>query len=274
MVRKKRDLRPHSLIRSEILSCRRSQVTIFIILAIVIVAVLLIIFYPRIKVLITPLTPTQYVDDCVKKEISPILEKISNQGGSINPQNSLQYADKEIEYLCYTNEYYKTCTMQQPLLKQHVEQEITNAIKDKAEACVDEMKSNYESRGYRVSLKNGGVSVEIVPHAIKVIIEGPMVVQKESTQSFDKFIITQQSEIYDSLLIAQSILNYEARYGDSAPETFMLMFPDLRITKLKQSDGSKIYNITNTESREQFIFASRSLSWPAGFGFEEKYIRT
>jgi len=101
-----------------------------------------------------------------------------------------------------------------------------------------------------------------------------MVIQKESTQAYDKFVITQKSEIYDSLLIVQSILNYEARYGDSAPEEFMLLFPDLRITKLKQSDGSKIYNITNTESKEQFIFASRSLSWPPGFGFEEKYVRT
>ena len=64
------------------------------------------------------------------------------------------------------------------------------------------------------------------------------------------------------LMIASSILNYEARYGDSDIWTYMIYYPDYRIEKFKQDEGSKIYTITNRNTGKQFTFATRSLSWP------------
>ena len=243
---------------------RRGQVTIFIIIAIVIVAVLLILLYPRLKVYVSPVTPGSFIEDCMKKELV-IVDSLAEQGGTLNPVNYLLWQDKKIEYLCYTNEYYKTCVMQQPLLKQSFENELSDYLKDKADRCIQNLAVNYEGKGYRVSVKSSSVSVEIIPRNIKVTINAPITITKETSQTFDNFVVSKPSGIYDLLSIAGSILNWEARYGDSDPESFMLYYPNLKVEKYKQEDGSKVYVLTDRESGDKFYFASRSLSWPAGY---------
>jgi len=248
-------------------------VTIFIILAIVIAAVLLIIFYPRIKIYVTPATPAGYVEDCVNERLGTFIEDSAGKGGRANPENFIMYQGKEIGYLCYTNEYYKMCVMQTPFLKQSFETEIEKYLAPIAEKCVNEMASDFQEKGYQAIVNSKNVSVEILPKNVKIIVNAPITLTKESTQSFNKFIIAKNSKMYDLLMISQSILNYEARYGDSNPETFMLYYPDIRVEKLKQGDGSKIYIVSDRNTNEKFVFATRSLSWPAGYGLDEKYVR-
>lgn len=251
----------------------KGQVTIFIILAIVILAVLLIIFYPRIKVAITPLAADDQVSQCIGDQLGNFMENIAEQGGSADAQNTISYQGRKIEYLCYTNEYYKTCVMQQPFLKQHVESEILNYIDSKAQDCVNQMATSFQNKGYDVSRKQGNISVELVFGALKIIANTPVTLTKGSTQAFDKFVYVKNSAMYDLIMTSESLLNYEARYGDSDTQTFMLYYPDIRIEKLKQDDGSKIYRLENRNTKEMFVFASRSLSWPAGYGISNPYVR-
>ncbi len=252
---------------------KKAQVTIFIILAIVIASLLLIIFYPRIKIAFLPTSPSIQVEDCVKKELGNFVQDLASVGGNLESENFILYNDKKIDYLCYTNEYYKTCVMQQPFIKQKFEEEIGKFVSEKAEKCVDEMIINYQGKGYSVRKKKGNVSVEIVPKNLKIIVNMPLTLTKESTETFDKFIIAKPGNMYEILIISQAILNYEARYGDSVPEDFMLLYPNLRIQKLKQSDGSKIYIVEDRDTKDSFTFATRSLSWPEGYGTQEKYAR-
>lgn len=250
----------------------KGQVTIFIIIAILIVVVLLFIFYPRIKVYVTPATPSGYIEDCVKEELG-VIETLEKQGGSLNPRNFVLYNNEKIEYLCYTNEYYKTCTMQQPLLESHVESEIYEHLKPVVDKCVAGLVTDLRSKGYSVTQGETSFSVEIVPKNIKIIIQAGITATKDSSQSFDKFAVSQKSSLFELLSIASSINNWEARYGDSVPEMFMMHYPNLKVEKLKQGDGSKIYILTDRESEEYFQFATRSLSWPGGYGVPGQKVR-
>ena len=67
------------------------------------------------------------------------------------------------------------------------------------------------------------------------------------------------------IMIASSIQNFEAQYGDSVPETYMSLYPDIKVQKLKQEDGTKIYIITDRKTNERLVFATRSVAWPPGF---------
>ena len=68
----------------------RGQVTIFIIIAILIVAlaVLAYLFFPKLKTTVESgtQTPSQYIDTCMRDKISSTIEDISLQGGSVNPE--------------------------------------------------------------------------------------------------------------------------------------------------------------------------------------------
>ncbi len=244
---------------------KRGQVTIFILIAIAIVAVILVVFYPQIRVYFAPSEPITYVEECVKGEVANAISKIGLQGGSMTPSFYLAYQGNSVEYLCYTNLYYKTCVMQQPMLLQHVEREIQDFIGDKARTCIDNLKTEMEARGYTVASTYQGTDVQVAPTGIIITVNAKVSLTKEGTQSFSKFEFNQQSNMYNLIMLSNSVLNYEARYGDSEITTFMFYYPNIRVEKIKQGDGSKIYSLTDIGTNEKFMFATRSMAWPGGY---------
>lgn len=245
------------------------QVTIFIIIAIVFVAVILLLFYKPIKSLISPTTPSLGLQDCVGDKLDESVNLVSKRGGSIEPSHGLMYRGEKIEYLCYINEYYKTCTMQTPLLKQHIEREILENVRDTVKACLGNMKKDLTSRGYIVSGDKEEIKVEIVPNSVKLSVSGFSVSKGDTGERYEKFVVEKKSEIYDLLMLSTSILNWEARYGDSDITIYMLYYPDIKVEKYKQQDGSTIYMLSSKETKDKFVFASRSVAWPPGYGISK-----
>ncbi len=243
----------------------KAQVTIFIILAILIVAILLVLFYPRIKQLVYPTVNSDYISQCAEDAAQEALDKLALQGGSLAPENYLLFEDNKIDYACYTSEYYKRCTMQKPFLKQDVETEIIKYAEPKVKQCFENLKSRLEQQGSSVSIQDVKLDVDIVPNSIVLTVNAPTVITKESAVSFDKFKATIKSQMYDLLMLASSISNYEARYGDSDSLTYMLYYPDIKVQKIEREDGNKVYVLTYKPSDEKFMFASRSIAWPAGY---------
>ncbi len=253
-------------------SSKQSQITIFIIIAVIIIAVaLLIFFFQDVKRVFVSTTPALQFKECIEDDFSKALEKISQRGGSINPQLGYMYSGTKVEYLCYTNQYYQTCSQQQPLLRQHIERELLEEIKPQARKCVESLKQNLKEKGYSVSSGKEDISISIVPDNIKIIINGLTAAKQQESVRYNKFEANFNSKIYSLIMLTSSILNWEARYGDSEITTYMAYYPNIRVEKLKQSDGTKIYKLQDRRTKDKFNFATRSLSWPAGYGVGETY---
>ena len=244
---------------------KRGQVTLFIIIAIVILGAMAYFVYPKIKASIVPAAPASSVEKCMLPVVTEAVEKVSKQGGSINPSLYYMYMDNKLEYLCYTRENYKTCVMQQPMLKYHIEQEIGNYVRDTAVACVEQLKSEMESRGYSAAVNFKNISVELTSSDVEVVVNVTATFTKQGTQSFNEFVVRKPSKIYDLVMMTMVIMNYEATYGDSDTQTFMAYYPNMKIEKIKQGEGSKVYILTNLDAGEVFQFATRSLAWPGGY---------
>jgi len=250
---------------------KRGQLAIFVIIALVIIAIIIaVLLYPKLPVLTGgDVNPGSFLKSCIEPAIKENMQILGGQGGYAKPEGVLAYKGQEIKYLCYTSEYYKTCTIQQPLLKEHVEKELQTLIRSRAEECFSELKNEYEKRGYEISASGKAESrVEISPGEIEVHFLSPLTIKKESTRSFQSFDIKIESKMYELLMIAVSILDYESTYGDSETTLYTRYYPDLKMEKIKLSDGSKVYILGDAVTQESFKFASRSLSWPAGYGLE------
>ncbi len=247
---------------------KRGQVTIFVILALVLVLIVLVIFlYPRLPFITeTNFSPTAYLTSCLDKPAREQLAFLAKQGGYAHPEGVLQFQGNVIKYLCYTSENYKTCVIQQPMVKEHLEQELSKLLQTQAEQCAQQLKQEYERRGYSTSLGTAQTQSQLNPGKLNIIITAPLTVTKTSTQSFRSFSLEIQSEMYDLILTAQSILDYESTLGDSETTSYIRYYPDLTIEKIKLSEGSKVYTLKNVITQEQFKFATRSLSWPPGYG--------
>ena len=251
---------------------KKGQVTIFIIVAVLVVSisVLAYFFLPGVLVDlgISSQNPNEYVQGCLEDSIRENVKTISEQGGSLNPEHYVTDKDQKIEYLCYTDENYLPCVMQQPLLKQHVEGEIENAIKSQADSCIDSLKETFEKKGYTASIGAGEMKIELLPQRIVSTFDGQVTLTKESSERFDKISVVVNNNIYELITIANSILNWEARYGEAETTIYMNYYNDLKVEKNLQSDGTTIYRLTNRETGDKFQFASRSVALPPGIGVE------
>lgn len=248
----------------------KGQIAIFVIVAVIIVALLLIfLFYPKLPFISKTgeLSPISYLKSCIEPDLKKNVETLSNNAGYSNPEGILEYQGDKIKYLCYTAEYYKTCVVQQPLIKEHFEQELNVLIKEKTQTCVQNLKTEYEKRGYEVSLGKIDSRANINMGNILIAITSPMSVKKSgSSQSFSGFNIEMKSEMYDLVMIGVSVIDFESSAGDSETTLYMQYYPSLKIEKTRLGDGSKVYRLTNVETNESFRFASRSLVWPPGYG--------
>ncbi len=249
---------------------KKGQVTIFIIIGIIIIAlgVLIYMFYPQIKTTFgfEADNPSAFIQECLEEKIINDLEVLSLQGGSLEPEHYILYDNEKVEYLCYTGEYYKTCVVQQPMLKKHVEAEIKESIKERVIECFDSLEKNYLKKNYGVELSGSNGEVELLPKRVIVTFNRSLVLTKEGTEIYDSFDVVVHNNIYELVSVANSIIKWETSLGDSETTTYMNYYHDLKVEKKKQSDGSTIYILTDRNNGNKFQFASRSVAWPPGYG--------
>jgi flagellar basal body-associated protein FliL len=248
---------------------RKGQVTIFIILAIIIVALAFLIysFWPQIKTTIgtQQKDPQAFMQSCIETDIKEAVDKVSLQGGSIAPENYILYNDNKVEYLCYTDEFYRNCIVQQPMLKLHTELEIRDEISDNVESCFASLKDSYEKKGYDVSLEKGDKTVELLPKRIVTTFNYSLTLTKGDTQEYDSFVVMLDNNLYELVSIVNSIIEWEATYGDADPTTYMTYYPDLKVEKKLNGSGDKIYILTDRNTGNKFEFAIKGQVWPAGY---------
>ncbi len=245
---------------------RRGQVTLFVIIAIVILAAIAIIAfsYPKIKPFITQTTPQLELESCIEKAISEKITELGKSGFNPEIKNTFSYQGNKLPYLCYTSENFKTCTMQTGILNNEAEAALSEAIKPKVSQCHATL---------RATLKNGNIEEKsfallIEPKQINIKLNSIITIEQGDTkQTISGLNVKAKSNIYDLLFIAQDILNYEARYGDAASELYLREFPYVKVQKLDQSEGSTIFILTETNTKEQMLFVVRSRVFPAGYGY-------
>lgn len=244
---------------------RSGQVTIFVILALIVVAVVIVIFaFPSANVFSSDVNPSSYLRNCIEPEIDIIKNTLSSSGGYTNPDNYAMYKDLKLQYLCYTSSYYIPCTVQQPLLLKHVQEEMEKYIEPRAKQCFEDLKDQYESRGYEVNSGSTDVQIGIVPGSINVEFLAPLTLRKEDTQTFNKFSVGIKSEWYTLINTALNIIQYESTFGDSETSLYISYYPNLIIEKTRRDDGSTIYQLRDVTTGDEFAFATRSLVWPQG----------
>jgi hypothetical protein len=247
---------------------KRGQLTIFIILALVIIFVIIILLVNQGNIfsIFQTQSPVEQITECTQNALRDGIEVALLQGGAIEPTNYFLYQGNKIDYICYTNEDYKPCKMQKPILKSSVEQELKEHTEEKIKQCVQSAKVSIEKKGNTVTYDNPEVSIEILPNNVFADIELNMQIHKdESTQSYKNIKTGVNSKLYEFIAITSSIANDEVSFGDIETLGYMLANqPWLKIEKKKQIEGTKIFILTNRESEEQFFFASRSYTMPPG----------
>lgn len=245
----------------------KAQVTLFIIIALLIVSVVLVWFLW--------VSPTYIIDEtkdlgnfesCMKNVVEGEIDNLGLQAGFINPDFYYKYGGDKIGYLCYTNLYYKGCVNQKPFLKQHFTSELKKKTEEKIHICFENSLNELKSEGYQVLAERGDFDIDLTSGQVKINYNAPVVLEKGSSQRFTKFGVKLNNNIYDLLMIATSIIQYETKYGDSDTTSLLFLYDYIIIDKFRQGDETTIYILEDKNIGTKFQFASRSYAWPPGYG--------
>lgn len=263
---------PHDCTRNkrfQLLSCKHSQVTIFIIMALIIVVsiILIFIFLRKPTVSISPSTdPQAYIEKCIKDATKEAIDILSEHGGDINPEGCTMYKGKNITYLCYNANLYLPCINQRPLLIEHIEKEIKDYTEPEINSCFASLKDELQKRNYAVSMESMNLSVELETRRVVSTVNRKFSMTKnEEVQKFDKFKAQVSHPIYDLAKIAMEISNQEAEYCNFDVLGYMATYPQYDLGKFRPGDSDIIYVVKDVPTDQKFKFAIRSCALPPGF---------
>ncbi len=210
--------------------------------------------------------PEDYIDKCARDHVKKAIEILSPQGSYISPINYKLHEEDKIGYLCFNENNYQGCINQEPMLIEHIEQEITQYITPKIEDCFQELKQELENRNYQIKYGLMDIETELNSKKVIVTIDRDMEMTKnQETRKFDKFTSRVNHPIYDLASIALQITNQEAKYCNFEYLGYMAFYPSYKIEKFRTSDSIKIYEIIERSSQESFKFAIRGCVVPPGF---------
>jgi len=253
-------------------SNKRGQVTIFIIIAIVIVVlgVLIFLLYPRItsSSSFEVENPERFLQDCVEDELKDLIKDLSMQGISLAPKHYVpyEYEDKiySVQYLCYTSTFGQPCIRSPVFLIVEFQNQISENIKVTVDNCFEALETSYVKKSYTISDKKKGIiKTEIFPTRTLLEMNNyEITVTKGSSQKYKSFNIVLNNNLYELLNTASSILEDEVNFGSAKRIQYMFDNLNLRITGEEKSDSTNIYVLENKKTKEKLIFASRSLILP------------
>lgn len=247
----------------------RGQITIFVIIALIIVGVIILIFilWRRPTVTISPTeNPESYIQKCLEDYTKEAIDLLSEQGGDITPEGSVTYQGKNITYLCYNLNFYKPCVNQRPMLIEHIEEQITDYLEPRMRNCFASLKEELEKRNYIIEYRGMNITTDLQTKRVVVTINRKLLMTKnQETRSFDKFRAQISSPIFDLAKVAMEISNQEAQFCNFDVIGFMITYPKWDIEKFRTGDSDVIYTIKEVSSGEEFTFAIRSCAMPPGF---------
>ncbi|MEK6894493.1 MAG: hypothetical protein AABX10_03450 [Nanoarchaeota archaeon] len=250
---------------------KKGQVTIFVIIALIIVAVIFVVMLiNKGSVSLREQdfdNPEVYLSACINERARIILDNMLDNGGLLSTQDKVLYNTREISYLCKNINNFEPCINQFPLYVKNIENEFDEAIQADAEQCFSSLLSELESRNYEVS-SSGNVNVEskLKPEVVEISFENEITISKSGESRkfsrFDTFVFTKIQSIG---FVINEILTQEAKWCYFSNDGFMILYPEYDIRVYMMEDTTKIYTVRNKKTDESVQFATRGCALPAGW---------
>ena len=256
-------------------SKKRGQVTIFIIIGVLIVAMVALFFIlkggmekkgPSIP---ESINPENFLKTCMEDLVKETIETLSYQGGYLEPELKIEFMFMEdqkkydIAYLCYTRAQLVTCDTIQPMLIKHLEKEIKNKLSKEGEIeyCFKQALADiYGEMGYDVDLDYKDFEADLVDNKliIRLLDSELNLIKEEETLRKKDLEIDFSTKLYNNALVANDIIIQQAEFCNFDRLGYMSLYPEFKIKQTNAPNESWIYTIENLETNEKFRLAVRS----------------
>lgn len=247
---------------------KKAQIALWVILAVLIFALLLLLLFNRPKpaIISQDLTnPQPIIESCARKTLSDALTIMMPQGGFLEPQNYKLYKNQKVTYLCENIGYYEPCINQHPAFLEEVKEELLKYAEDNLDFCFENVKKELEERNTQVSLGEMKLDIEMAPNKVLLKIDRKMTLNKDqSAVEIKNFEVNLAHPAYNLIMVANEIASQESKYCYFEYLGYMLLYPQYDIRKIILSESTKIYSIRDIKSNQELKIAIRGCAIPAG----------
>ncbi len=250
---------------------KRGQITVFVILGIVVVALIVLLFAFRDEIIPTTASTENLngimddirdrVSECIEESAEGPLEKIALQGGYLSvPAGSYRlWNDNTVSFLCYNMQDKKNCR-NRLLTREHMEEELSDAVEQGLASCVDiEDFSPGLIETYEVMTPEAmEVETTILEDQVLFELDYPITLESTSNDnvvSEDKFSVPVEVPLGELYEVALDILDAETSIGTFDTLTYMLAKMSRYTIYLHKPYPDKIYQIKLREGDYMFQFA-------------------
>ncbi|MDI6737371.1 MAG: hypothetical protein QME12_02535 [Nanoarchaeota archaeon] len=252
------------------MNTKRGQVTLFVILGIVIVAIIVLLLAFRKDIMPMTGTPENLdkvmrnidkgIKECMANSADEPIKRIGLQGGYLStPEGSYRrWNDNAISYLCYNQAGKETCT-NRFLTLGNMERQLSEAIKENMGKCFDI--EGFADLGLIKTIEvmpvdNMDVKVIITKDIVTVELNAKVEVKgsggSKVNKKFEVPIRSPLGELYD---VSQDILDAETAIGRFDQLTYMLAKMSRYTIYIQKPYPDKIYQIKLREKDYIFQFA-------------------
>ena len=249
---------------------KRGQVTIFIIIAIIIVVAIVGVYILTKKTQVQTNildNPQSFLEKCISDSVKESEDIIFNSNGfpENNFKNYMLYKKEKIPFMCTSSEFYSACIPQEPMFINKIENIMSNKVNRDYEECTLKIKKEVQDKGYGYKEEKTNFSLSIRKDFIYVNINKKIFISKnEFSKELNKIDVKISSKLYNILKLEQVIVNYESTICEFDYLNWMLQERELSITRDKTSDQTKIYTIEDQQTDKQIKFAVKTCILPAG----------
>lgn len=249
----------------------RGQVAIWIILAVVLVASLILFFLlQRFPDIVGPGESDRafdfqsYLDECVQQSANEALNIMLPQGGLISPKNTIIYEGANVEYICKHLGSYDNCVHQHSALSEEMEEEIARYISPRVEECFAEIRSTNRLAKIEIG-ETGRIDVKLIPEKAIITIEKDISIEKQGERrNFDTLKIEVRTRAFNLARIAMEIGSQESKFGYFEYHGFNLLYRDYYVEYHAIYDGNEIYTIRDNKTGKFMRVAVRGSVNPHG----------
>ncbi len=239
---------------------KRAQITTFVIIAIVILAVIGLFLYARNIGL--GISPERFIaskksqieariDECAREQAAKVIEIIGKQGGTLTPLKAINFNSNRLSYLCYNIPGAEEC-VNRVLTLGNIEAEISRYLENNLRNCIriDDFRSN----SYSLQPGSLDVSSTIGQNNVLVVVDYPITLSKDSARlTLFRYSSSLKIPLGRLSLTAIDNIESEVQAGDFDPLSYMIVHNLIRIEKHRPfPDKVYILNIRGNSYRFQF----------------------
>ncbi|MBS3089046.1 hypothetical protein J4402_04720 [Candidatus Pacearchaeota archaeon] len=252
---------------------KTAQVAVWIILAVVLLASVILFFTLTSKEDVEIIESGQvdfvnapsFMQRCTREYVLDAVDIMLPQGGFVSPKNSIWFNNTNIEYLCENTGFYEPCVNQHPLIVKEIEEEIRNYIYPRVEECFGELGEEIRKRNGEFVFGDLDIEISLGEDRIFLTLNRDVKIEKNGAEkNYKKFEIVVPSPVYNLAVIAVEIASEEAQFCYFEQAGYSVYYPRYKIERYVMSAPTKIYVIRDKDTGKEMNIAIRSCAMPAG----------